>query len=779
MVLKHLLLAFAFAASLWSNAQEINKYSIGTWRDHFPYGNVVDLCVAPDGRIYSATPYGVFAYNPADNAVERINKSNGLSDVGLTAIESDSSSGAVIVGYQNGNLDFIYGNKVINMPDIRLSNQAGDKAIYDIYPYNSLLYLSTGFGVVVVDPQRLEVRSTYFLGPAGGAEKVNDLAVNNDTIYVASVTGLKQARASDPFLANFQRWSQVMTLPGPTQEVKDIEFFMGFVFLSQPETDKDRIWKKDATGGTWESFAAFDGLRFNRLWNDGKWFACAGQGSYQVYHFDLGMNVNDVTHLGNIVNANMAVVHREYGFFAADQKEGLLYRAFWGDRTIVRPNGPPEINARKLGVYNDNLWVAPGGAASFWGNLFNIKNIPAFIEDQWYTVPNDWTTSENIPIVDFMSAAIDPLDNKRIYLGSWKDGLAEVYDKRIVALFDANNSSLNTAGFEWSPNWTGVGGVAFDQNGILWCTNTNTPRCIHSRDRNGNFSEYNFAPTISTADVVVDILPTRRGFVWAIAPSKGILAFNPNGTIGNTADDSFKLLTDADGFGALPSKDVLSMEEDLDGEIWVGTLQGLTVFYNQEAVFSEENYDAEQILITQDGNVQKLLESEAVTSIKIDGSNRKWIGTLNSGVYLFGDDGLREIYHFTSDNSPLPSNTVYDIAINQRTGEVYFATEQGIMAFFSTASNFDQEMASIRAFPNPVEPDYEGNIVIDGLAYETVVKITDMQGNLIFETTSEGGRAVWNGKRLDGEKPASGVYLVFAATSDGEIDNVTKITIIR
>jgi hypothetical protein len=764
---------------MFTQAQEINKYSIGTWRDHFPYGNVIDLCVAPDGRIYCATPYGVFAFNPADNAVERINKSNGLSDVGLTAIESDPTSGAVVVGYQNGNIDLIFGNKVINLPDIRLSNQAGDKAIYDIYPYNGLLYLSTGFGVVVVDPQRLEVRSTYFLGVAGSAEKVNDLAVNNDTIYVASATGLKQARASDPFLANFQRWSAVAGTPGPTPEVKDIEFFMGFVFLCQPEASQDRIWKKNATGGTWESFAAFDGLRFNRLWNDGKWFACAGQGSYQVYHFDLGMNVNDVTHNGNIVNANMALVHREYGFFAADQKEGLLYRAFWGDRTIIRPNGPAEINARKLGVYNDNMWVAPGGAASFWGNLFNVKNIPAFVEDKWYTVQNDWITQENIPVIDFMSTAIDPMDNKRVYLGSWKDGLAEVYNRQIVALYTPDNSTLNTAGFEWSPNWTGVGGVAFDANGILWCTNTNTPRCIHSRDRNGTFTEYNFAPAITTADVIVDILPTRRNFVWAIVPSKGILAFNPNGTIGITTDDSFKLLTDADGFGALPSKDVLSMEEDLDGEIWVGTLQGLTVFYNQEAVFSEENYDAEQILITQDGNVQKLLESEAVTSIKIDGSNRKWIGTQNSGVYLFSDDGLREIFHFTADDSPLPSNTVYDIAINQRTGEVYFATEQGIMAFFSTATNFDQTMASIRAFPNPVEPDYDGNIVIDGLAYETVVKITDIQGNLIFETTSEGGRAVWNGRRLDGEKPASGVYLVFAASSDGEIDNVTTITIVR
>ena len=221
------------------------------------------------------------------------------------------------------------------------------------------------------------------------------------------------------------------------------------------------------------------------------------------------------------------------------------------------------------------------------------------------------------------------------------------------------------------------------------------------------------------------------------------------------------------------------MEEDLDGEVWVGTAAGLSIFYNPASIFTDGNFDSEQILIQQEGNTQILLETEAINCIEIDGSNRKWIGTKSSGVYLLSDDGLREVYHFTEENSPLPSNTVYDIGINHSNGEVFFATENGVVGFFSTATNFDKEMSNVRVFPNPVRPDYDGNITIDGLAYDTSVKITDIQGNILFETESEGGRAVWNGLLSDGSRPATGVYLVYVSTPLGTADEVRKLTFIR
>jgi hypothetical protein len=221
------------------------------------------------------------------------------------------------------------------------------------------------------------------------------------------------------------------------------------------------------------------------------------------------------------------------------------------------------------------------------------------------------------------------------------------------------------------------------------------------------------------------------------------------------------------------------MEEDLDSEVWVGTASGLAIFYSPSAIFEESTIDAEQILIQQDGNTQILLETEAINCIEVDGSNRKWIGTKNSGVYLFSDDGINEVYHFTEENSPLPSNNVYDVAINHSNGEVLFATQNGIMGFFSTATNFDNEMSNVRVYPNPVRPDFEGTITIDGLAYDSSIKITDIQGNILYETMSEGGRAIWNGLLTDGTKPATGVYLIYAGSPDGAASEVRKITFIR
>ena len=254
---------------------------------------------------------------------------------------------------------------------------------------------------------------------------------------------------------------------------------------------------------------------------------------------------------------------------------------------------------------------------------------------------------------------------------------------------------------------------------------------------------------------------------------------NPDGTLSNASDDSFVFLNEEEGKGGLPVRDVLSMEEDLDGEVWVGTYQGIAVFYNQDCLFTGEACDAEQILISQDGNTQILLETEAVTAIEIDGGNRKWVGTQNSGVFLFSPDGIETIAHFTEENSPLLSNNIFDISINHATGEVFFATEKGIVSLMGDAANFEVEMENVRVFPNPVRPDFTGVIAIDGLAFDTDVKITDVAGNLVYETTSEGGRATWDGRKSDGTYAVNGMYLVFAGNADTRNAEVARIAILR
>jgi len=184
-------------------------------------------------------------------------------------------------------------------------------------------------------------------------------------------------------------------------------------------------------------------------------------------------------------------------------------------------------------------------------------------------------------------------------------------------------------------------------------------------------------------------------------------------------------------------------------------------------------------LVDFDGYVQYLLETETVRAIAVDGNNRKWIGTERAGVFLLSEDGTKELLHFTEDNSPLLSNTVTDLAINGETGDVYMATARGMVAYKGTATEPDDENSDVYAYPNPVRPGYGGPIAIKGMVGNASVKITDINGNLVYETRAEGGQAVWNGYDFDGDRARSGVYLVFISNDDGSETMVTKILFVN
>ena len=289
-----------------------------------------------------------------------------------------------------------------------------------------------------------------------------------------------------------------------------------------------------------------------------------------------------------------------------------------------------------------------------------------------------------------------------------------------------------------------------------------------------------FGNVVDEETLVGDIMVASNNYIWMILPrGNGLVVRDVGETIADPSDDNFRRLINEEGQGGLPTNEIFCIEEDIDGEVWVGTEQGIAVFYAPQSIFNSENFDAQQILITQDGNVQILLETEEVTCIEIDGANRKWVGTRGSGAFLFSPDGLEQIAHFTESNSPLLSNNVSDIALNQRNGEVFFATSLGISSYQGTATNFDQDIEEITVFPNPIDPGYDGVITIDGLAYQSDVKIADLAGNAVFSGTSSGGRLVWDGTNFNGDKVSTGIYLVFASRDDGSATNVAKIAIVR
>jgi hypothetical protein len=228
---------------------------------------------------------------------------------------------------------------------------------------------------------------------------------------------------------------------------------------------------------------------------------------------------------------------------------------------------------------------------------------------------------------------------------------------------------------------------------------------------------------------------------------------------------------------------VYSVNEDIDGNIWVGTIAGPVVYYSPyDIIDREDDIIGTQILIPRnDGTnlADPLLKGEKINCIVIDGANRKWLGTEKSGAFLMSEDGKQEIFKFNSENSPLFSDNVRSIAINDDNGEVFFGTDKGILSFKGQATKGGEEYQDVYVYPNPVRENYRGDITVTGLVANVNVKITDISGNLVYETQALGGQAIWDGKNFSGERVSTCVYLVFCSNEDGTKTYVTKLLFIH
>jgi hypothetical protein len=374
-------------------------------------------------------------------------------------------------------------------------------------------------------------------------------------------------------------------------------------------------------------------------------------------------------------------------------------------------------------------------------------------------------------LLDLLCIAVDPNDPTRYFAGSWGAGLVEMQDGIVTGTYNDQNSSLEYS--VYNPSWMGVGGVAFDEQGNLWVTNSSAANLLSVKKTDGTWRSFSLSPVASAIDLG-GITIDKSGQKWMLVRDHGLIVFSDMGTIDNTADDKVRRLSGATGNGSLPGATIMSLAVDQNGELWIGTNEGVAVIRNPENVFTGGNFDAYRPIIDQDGYGAYLLDSEAVTAIAVDGANRKWFGTDRAGVFLMSPDGLEKIYHFTEDNSPLLSNSITSITIDGN-GEVFFGTSRGIIGYRAEATPPPPVFTDVVVFPNPVRPEYDGTIAVRGLVKDADIKITDIAGNLIFKTRAFGGQAIWNGRSFDGRKAQSGVYLVFISNNDGSETLATKI----
>ena len=750
--------------------------AIGQWNSHFSYNESHSVADSP-ARIYCAAKNGLFYYDKTDNSISRMNRVTGLSDVNITTIEYDKNLQALFIGYENGNLDVVQNEQVINISDIKRANIIGLKQINKINVFGNLSYLSTSFGIVVVDVAKREVKDTYKIGPNGNELEVFEVTINGNTIVAATKDGVYSANVNNPFLANYNSWTKDLNLPGG--KYNTITTFNNKIFVNrnrypEPDGNLDIIFYHD--GNSWNILDTGNTFYVYRL--IGTLNRMISVNDFSVSGYDFNLNRVDYIFSQNPAEDRYrdALIDLENNYWMSDNRKGLV--KYVGNNTVnhILPNGPATNSVFSLTADNGELWVASGGRSQSAGPLYMNQGVYQYSNRTWNNYQGinsiiNWDT-----IFDPVDMVIDPSDKNHVFVASFGRGVVEMNNGIVTGYYNASNSSLRAI----ANTDVRVGGLAFDGNNNLWMSNALVDKPISVRKADGSWQSFAFPGVLSTQSQSTKVLVDEFDQKWMIlGQSGGLFVFNDNGTLSNSSDDKYRLYSSTTGTGNLPSLGIYSFALDREGELWIGTDKGIAVIYSPGSVFSGSNYDAQQILIQQDGYNQYLLESETVTAIAVDGANRKWFGTAKAGVFLMSADGTEQLAHFDFDNSPLPSNQIMSIAIDHQSGEVFFGTDVGIVSYRGTATEPLPACQDVYAFPNPVKENYNGVIAISGVIGNGNIKITDVAGNVIHQSRAEGSLAIWNGRKLDGEKVKTGVYLVFSTNEDGTQTCMTKILVIN
>lgn len=738
---------------------------IGAWREHLPYHSAIDIARGNE-KIICATPYSVFTVDGKDNTIERWSRMTGLNETGIAAICYDAVTDKLFIAYSNSNIDIIYRNDIINLPDIKRDNITGDKTIYGIYPLDKKFYLSTGLGVIVIDGERYEVKDSWFIGNGGNPVRINGFTSDAGFFYAATEEGLKKAAINTINPADHANWQLVSGANGLSAgSCRNVVTVQGKVVVQK----NDSLFIQN--GVTW-SLLYTDGWPIvNTNVSENKLVLCQRKtsGESRVIVLNPDGSVGRVLANPGVISLPRKGILVQNEPWVADELNGLLHFTT-SSYEQIQPNSPRGIATGDIVIDNSVVYAAAGGVNGSWNALHNENGIYMLKEGTWTNI-NRYRFPLLDTLQDFITLAVDPVD-KTVWAGSYGGGL--LHSKTDQSFEIIKQGVFSPAAGD--PGSYRIAGLAFDNGNNLWVSNYGAVQPLLVKKNTGGWIKFT-VPFILSDNALTQILVGDGEVKWIVAAKGGgVIAFDPNETFENTGDDRWRLFRPGAGNGNLPG-DALCIAKDKNGFIWVGTGNGIGVIQCPQEIFAAQSCEAIWPVIKEGNFAGYLFNGEEVRSIAVDGADRKWVATQN-GVWLVSATGEQVIYQFTEENSPLLSNDVRKIAIDGKTGEVFFATAKGICSFRSTASEGDEQNQDVLVFPNPVPPGYTGSIGIRGLVNNAIVKITELDGRLVYQTRALGGQAVWDGKNYRGQRISSGVYLVVVSDEERVEKAVGKIVFI-
>lgn len=768
--LRHLILLCCLLCSLAVESQS----AVGSWRSHLAYHNATQ-CVTVGDKVYVVSDGSLYSYSPEDEFVENYDKANILSDQGIRHIAADESSGTLVIIYDNANIDLIASDGTLTNITDYANKVTLDPTVNDLRIIGNNAYLATNFGLTVLNVARQEFGGTYMLG-----KTTYSCVELHGIIYAATAEGIYSGNTQNN-LQDISNWQKLNN-----EVYTQLTTFNGALIALKA---KESVYRINPTNGN---------------------SVLLRKGPFHFIH-----TTEDKLFVGNHINifeyetldkATLLTIEDNVKYLTTD---GTTYWAACGTEglngyrydkenkrvervvTKVIPNSPRRNHCQYLNFVNDERLLIAGGCLNYFDETFFDGTLMMYEDGTWTTFQEEGIAEQTgVHYKNMTSIVQDPKDENHHYASSFGQGIYEFRDMKLVAHYTDQNSELETA-LPGTTRYTRISRLQYDKEGNLWISNADgagnvkSPLKIMRPDGTMKSLYYKELEALPT---VTEVLFDSRGWVWVVSMRYDVRLFciDTNGTLENTADDRVRTFnekfTDQDG----QSTEVYyinDIAEDLNGDLWVMTDKGPYVLYNPSKAFDEKYHFTKIKVPRNDGTnyADYLLDGVYTTCMTIDDANRKWIGTLNNGLYLITGDGLETVHHFTKDNSPLPSNTIESLALQHSSGELYIGTDRGLISYTTDATQgeaeYDEE--KVYAYPNPVTSDYDGLITIVGLKANTHVKITNTAGRLVAEGTSLGGSFTWDGKTPYGQRVATGIYYVLGCDEEGNEGVVTKILFVK
>ncbi len=744
------------------------------WEDYYSYNNVKEFTKIGE-KIYAAADNAVFIYNENTFEIQKFSSVHGLSGKTATFIYFSELTQNFVVGYDTGLIEIVDQDGNINIAnDIERLDVSGEKQINHISENNGILYLSTPFGIVEYNLNTLQFGDTFFIGQGSIAVFVNQTTIFNERIYAATQIGIFSADINNSELVDFNNWLQPEgNLLG---NFRSISVFNDHLFTSKSnilyEITSVNVLdqRKDFPNQILNLKASSDFLTITNL--------------KKAYVLDNNLNQKLIASATTKYNFTLHTAFAESdNIYLATKEFGVLHRTFSNNNyNEIHPQGPTSNDVFSITANNNNLWVVYGGYDGAFTPLGKRAGYSHFKGEE-----NIWINTaynNNFPAIDLVHITLDPNVENKAYISSWNSGILIVENDEPNILLDDSNSGLEDLYPPGDQNSSiRINGTAFDNQNNFWTTNAWVANRLKKQDNSGSWTSFDLSSIITNqAFGLTELIIDKTNNIWIGSRRNGALVFNESG------NRKKALLTEASK-GSLPDPNVRTLKVDRNNRIWIGTKKGMVVYNNAGGIFDSDIYDAAPVIIEDDGIPKKLLGDQPINSIAIDGADNKWFGTDTGGVLNTNASGTKTFNNFNKDNSPLASNRILKISIDNSNGKVFFATDKGIVAFNNNVAPYGESLIDVYAYPNPVKKEHE-TVTIDGrngehLPRGTNVKILDTAGRLVFEINviesqgSNGGKIVWNKTNLAGRKVASGVYIVFLTSPDKSETAITKIAIIN